>query len=548
MSNSGADGGLGHAIDDDVNPPTRTTMPAHALPLGTRIRDYQILGLLGEGGFGIVYLAMDVLLERQVAIKEYLPTSIAWRGTGTLEVAVRVARDQKTFALGLRSFVNEARLLARFDHPSLIKVHRFWEENGTAYMVMPFYRGRTLQRTLERLGRRPSEAELRAWVAPLMDALQVMHAEKCYHRDISPDNVLITESGPMLLDFGAARRVIGDVQRALTVVLKPGFAPIEQYGDTPGLQQGAWTDVYALAGMLFAAITSRRPPPAVSRLMDDPMPKVSEVAAGHYSAAFLQAIDRGLALKPQDRPQSVAEFRALMDDPHFVAPPIEPAVTAPVDLDLSLDFPPTPPTPMTPTKVAGPPSRTPSAPPAPATARPLPSAAGLRASLATRQRLSLLVAALALLALLGLGYSLYRDSQGGAPDTGREVERPAAAPASAVALPTPLPMPATPALAPAPAAVEPAASGAAPVPELAGQAAPASAPASSGSAAPAPQPKPLPATGPPRPPRPAPGPAAETRPAAPSPADAARCSDILKKGSLEPLTAAETAFLRRHCQ
>jgi serine/threonine protein kinase len=97
-----------------------------------------------------------------------------------------------------------------------------------------------------------------------MDALQVMHAEKCYHRDISPDNILITESGPMLLDFGAARRVIGDVQRALTVVLKPGFAPIEQYGDTPGLRQGPWTDVYALAGMLFAAITSRRPPPAVA--------------------------------------------------------------------------------------------------------------------------------------------------------------------------------------------------------------------------------------------------------------------------------------------
>ncbi|HRD98426.1 MAG TPA: serine/threonine-protein kinase, partial [Rubrivivax sp.] len=321
MSNSGADGGLGRGMDDDVNPPTRTTMPAHALPVGTRIRDYQILGLLGEGGFGIVYLAMDVLLERQVAIKEYLPTSIAWRGTGNLQVAVRVARDQDTFALGLRSFVNEARLLARFDHPSLIKVHRFWEENGTAYMVMPFYRGRTLQRTLERLGRRPSEAELRAWLAPLMDALQVMHAEKCYHRDISPDNVLITESGPMLLDFGAARRVIGDVQRALTVVLKPGFAPIEQYGDTPGLKQGAWTDVYALAGMLFAAITSRRPPPAVARLMDDPMPKVGEVAVGQYSAAFLQAIDRGLALMPKDRPQSVAEFRALMDDPDYVAPP-----------------------------------------------------------------------------------------------------------------------------------------------------------------------------------------------------------------------------------
>ncbi len=337
MGNSGGDGDTGQGMDDELNPPTRTVMPAHALPVGTRIRDYQVLALLGEGGFGIVYLALDVLLERQVAIKEYLPTSIAWRSTGTLQVAVRTARDQDTFALGLRSFVNEARLLARFDHPSLIKVHRFWEENGTAYMVMPFYRGRTLQRTLERLGRRPSEAELRAWLAPLLDALQVMHAEKCYHRDISPDNILITDSGPMLLDFGAARRVIGDVQRALTVVLKPGFAPIEQYGDTPGLRQGAWTDVYALAGMLFAAITSRRPPPAVSRLIDDPMPKVSEVAAGQYSAAFLLAIDRGLALRPQDRPQCVAEFRALMDDANHVAPPAEPAVTAPVDLDLTLD-------------------------------------------------------------------------------------------------------------------------------------------------------------------------------------------------------------------
>jgi serine/threonine protein kinase len=564
MSNSGADGGLGRGTDDDVNPPTRTTMPAHALPAGMRIRDYQILGLLGEGGFGIVYLAMDVLLERQVAIKEYLPTSIAWRGAGNLQVAVRVARDQDTFALGLRSFVNEARLLARFDHPSLIKVHRFWEENGTAYMVMPFYRGRTLQRTLERLGRRPSEAELRAWLAPLMDALQVMHAEKCYHRDISPDNVLITESGPMLLDFGAARRVIGDVQRALTVVLKPGFAPIEQYGDTPGLKQGAWTDVYALAGMLFAAITSRRPPPAVARLMDDPMPKVSEVAVGQYSAAFLQAIDRGLALMPKDRPQSVAEFRALMDDPDYVAPPAEPAATAPVDLDLTLESPlasapPQPPQP--PSRSAGAPARTPprAAPPAPAVEPSARSAERPRqAALASRQRLSLLVAALALLALLGLGYSLYRDSQGGAAGPARETEpAPAPAPASAAAQPAPLPLPPAPALAPAPEPAAAAASAPASASAVPGTAPPATmavdepkgqTPEASIGATPASLPSAPAAARPPRPTKPAAGPAAETHRAAPAPAEAARCSDILKKGSLEPLTAAETAFLRRHCQ
>ncbi|MBL8315691.1 MAG: serine/threonine protein kinase [Rubrivivax sp.] len=562
MSNSGADGGLGRGMDDDVNPPTRTTMPAHALPLGTRIRDYQILGLLGEGGFGIVYLAMDVLLERQVAIKEYLPTSIAWRGTGNLQVAVRVARDQDTFALGLRSFVNEARLLARFDHPSLIKVHRFWEENGTAYMVMPFYRGRTLQRTLERLGRRPTEAELRAWLAPLMDALQVMHAEKCYHRDISPDNVLITESGPMLLDFGAARRVIGDVQRALTVVLKPGFAPIEQYGDTPGLKQGAWTDVYALAGMLFAAITSRRPPPAVARLMDDPMPKVGEVAVGQYSAAFLQAIDRGLALMPKDRPQSVAEFRALMDDPDYVAPPGEPAVTAPVDLDLTLESP-LPPPPLPPPAIsAGAPARTPPRvkPPAPPTEPPARADHRPRqAALATHQRLALLVAALALLALLGLGYSLYRDSQGGATSPDARPE-PALPPASAAAQPAALPLPpaSAPAPDPAPAAAPASAPPSAPpsVPASAAAVpgtAPPSTPAIEAPAADTPATFAAPASAPAaarpaRPTRPPAGPAAATQRPAPAPDEVARCSDILKKGSLEPLTAAETAFLRRHCQ
>ena len=534
MSNIGGDGSVASGLDDEVNPPTRTVMPAHALPVGTRIRDYQILALLGEGGFGIVYLALDVLLERQVAIKEYLPTSIAWRGTGNLQVAVRTARDQDTFVLGLRSFVNEARLLARFDHPSLIKVHRFWEENGTAYMVMPFYRGRTLQRTLERLGRRPSEAELRAWLAPLMDALQVMHAEKCYHRDISPDNVLITESGPMLLDFGAARRVIGDVQRALTVVLKPGFAPIEQYGDTPGLQQGAWTDVYALAGMLFAAITSRRPPPAVSRLMDDPMPKVSEVAAGQYSAAFLQAIDRGLALKPRDRPQSVAEFRALMDNPDYVAPPSEPAVTAPVDFDLTLE---------TPVVAHGlPASSAPSAFPraAPQSAaklaqqpapQDLPVARG-----GSRQRVALLVAALALLALLGLAFSLYRDSRPEAADAVHEVAPVTQRAAEPVTEPAPVPVP-IPAQVVMPAAsASPAESVPAPAPEQAPE------------KAAAPAPEPAPTAKPTRQARPAPPPPAEARRTAPAPAEAAGCSDILKKGSLEPLTAAETAFLRRHCQ
>ena len=130
------------------------------------------------------------------------------------------------------------------------------------------------------------------YASGVYNALQVLHAAQCYHRDISPDNILITDSGPMLLDFGAARRVIGDVQRALTVVLKPGFAPIEQYGDTPGMHQGAWTDVYALAAVVYFAIMGKTPPPSVGRLLKDNYQPLVEAAAGRYSERFLAAIDR----------------------------------------------------------------------------------------------------------------------------------------------------------------------------------------------------------------------------------------------------------------
>jgi serine/threonine protein kinase len=227
------------AIDEAERRPSTQTGPGLALPLGTRLRDYEITGLIGEGGFGVVYLAWDHSLQRKVAIKEYMPASMASRVSGSSAIVVKSDRHLDTFKAGLKSFVNEARLLARFDHPSLVKVYRFWEENGTAYMVMPFYEGPTLKTALAELGHVPSEGELRAWLNPLLDALTVMHAAQCFHRDIAPDNILLTERGPLLLDFGAARRVIGDMTHALTVVLKPGYAPIEQYGDVASMTQGA---------------------------------------------------------------------------------------------------------------------------------------------------------------------------------------------------------------------------------------------------------------------------------------------------------------------
>jgi predicted ATPase len=286
--------------------------PGHTLVAGTMLRDYRIERVLGEGGFGIVYLAFDAALERHVAIKEYLPASVAARAGDGKSVVVRSADHTETFSLGLRSFVNEARLLVRFDHPALVKVHQFWEEHGTAYMVMPFYEGPTLRRVLAQLGRLPSEDEVMAWLTPLLDTLQVLHADNCYHRDIAPDNILITATGPLLLDFGAARRVIGDLTHALTAVLKPGYAPIEQYGDSPDMAQGPWTDIFALASVLYGAISGTRPVPSVERVMVDRLKPLSELAAGRFRPGLLAAVDQALALRPEHRPQSVAEFRALL--------------------------------------------------------------------------------------------------------------------------------------------------------------------------------------------------------------------------------------------
>ena len=281
-----------------------------ALRIGTRIAEFEIVERIGEGGFSIVYLAMDHSLERTVALKEYMPSSLATR-VSTSQVQPRSGRYRDTFEAGLRSFVNEAKLLAQFDHPALVKVYRFWESNGTAYMVMPFYQGVTLKDTVRALPAAPDEAWLMALLAPLTEALRVIHSERCFHRDIAPDNVLLLAGSgkPLLLDFGAARRVIGDMTQALTVILKPGYAPIEQYAEVPGMKQGPWTDVYALAAVVYWAVTGKTPPAAVGRMVSDSFVPLAQCAAGRYSLPFLQAIDRALVVLPERRTPSIDAFR-----------------------------------------------------------------------------------------------------------------------------------------------------------------------------------------------------------------------------------------------
>lgn len=289
-----------------TRPAAQSPNAQHALAAGTRLGEFEIVELIGEGGFGIVYLAYDTQLGRHVALKEYIPAALASR-VGAAEVSVKSERHEETFRAGLKSFINEARLLARFDHHSLVKVYRFWEANGTAYMVMPYYEGMTLRDGLRRLPAPPDEAWLRALLAPLIEALAVLHAAQCYHRDIAPDNIMLLKGSgrPVLLDFGAARRVIGDMTQALTVILKPGYAPIEQYAEVAALKQGPWTDVYALAAVVYFAIEGKTPPPSVGRLMSDTYVPLATTAAGRYSERFLRAIDHALAVSPEQRPQSV---------------------------------------------------------------------------------------------------------------------------------------------------------------------------------------------------------------------------------------------------
>jgi hypothetical protein len=292
-------------------PPAPRTEMGNGIAIGTRIAEFEITSLIGEGGFGIVYLAQDLSLGRRVALKEYMPSSLAAR-TADLQVQVKSERHRETFEAGRKSFVNEARLLASFDHPSLVKVYRFWEANGTAYMVMPFYEGKNLRDTLKAMGHAPGEEWLRKLLLPLTEALKVIHADQCYHRDIAPDNVMMLAGSqrPLLLDFGAARRVIGDMTQALTVILKPGYAPIEQYAEVPGMRQGPWTDVYALAAVVYSAITGKTPPVSVGRLMNDNFQPLSELAAGRYSPRFLAAVDRALAVRPEHRTPNIDAFCA----------------------------------------------------------------------------------------------------------------------------------------------------------------------------------------------------------------------------------------------
>lgn len=301
-----------HAVD--------RTEHASALPIGTRIGRYRLEAVLGQGAYGITYRAHDLQLERDVAVKEYLPALLATRLDG-LTVLPRSTQAADDFAWGRTRFLDEAQTLARLARaPAVVQVHDYLEANGTAYVVMQLVEGETLGSRWRRDGRL-SPAAVERLVPPLLDGLQQIHAAGVLHRDIKPDNIIVAADGaPTLIDFGASRVAVADRTQALTAVYTPRYAAPEQM--TSG-QQGPYTDIYALAATLYVCVSGKEPPGATQRVLNgDAMPPARDIARGDFGYELLAAIDAGLLLQPEERPQTIAAWREVFATGHWAALPL----------------------------------------------------------------------------------------------------------------------------------------------------------------------------------------------------------------------------------
>jgi C-terminal peptidase prc len=292
--------------------------PVSALTPGTVLHEQFVIGrVLGKpGGFGITYLALDRALATRVAIKEYLPRDLALRAADGLTIAPHSTEDADTFRFGLSQFLEEARTLARLDHPNIVRVRQFFSAHGSAYLVMDYYQGLSLAEYLARqLDGRLPEAKALGLMQPILDGLRAVHAEGFLHRDIKPANIYLarTQSGgarPILLDFGAARQSVGERSRSLSVLVTDGYAPFEQYSRKG--RQGPWTDVYAAAAVLYRVLTGQTPPPAPERIDEDELKPASDFG---ISQPLSDALALALAVRPEGRPQTVEAWqKALLRD------------------------------------------------------------------------------------------------------------------------------------------------------------------------------------------------------------------------------------------
>jgi len=282
----------------------------HALPVGTRVESYEIRDVLGVGGFGITYRAFDHDLECDVAIKEYLPSQFAVRH-GDSTVSPKTDGDAQAYEYGLRRFLDEARTLAKFREPNIVRVVRYLEAHHTAYLVMDFEAGEPLSAVLAREVHL-DEARITGIVVPILESLRVVHAKQILHRDIKPANISLRPDGtPVLLDFGSARRTLEHKSHGMTGVVTPGYSPIEQYFADG--KQGPWTDIYAIGATMYHCATGVAPVVATERLtliqdeQADPVERVAELLRNRFSRGFLDALVSMMHSSAKDRPQSVEE-------------------------------------------------------------------------------------------------------------------------------------------------------------------------------------------------------------------------------------------------
>ncbi len=288
---------------------TGQAFPYHLVP-GTLLNERYLLGkVLGHGGFGITYIAWDLKMLRKAAIKEYFPQNVAARNAGEMEVTAFSNEEiQEYYSYGLTRFLDEARVLSRLlSHPGIVSFEDFFAANGTAYLVMEYLEGVTFKDYLKQGDRRLGFRHALQIMTPIMDALSEIHRLGLMHRDVSPDNIFITNEGQVkLLDFGAARYSAGNHSRSLSIILKAGYAPEEQYRSRG--KQGPWTDIYATAATIYRAVTGIIPPEALDRLDDDILAPPS-MLENSVPAAAEQVLLKALAVKSNNRYQTMDEFR-----------------------------------------------------------------------------------------------------------------------------------------------------------------------------------------------------------------------------------------------